>query len=124
MSSARRQLDVRLDPVLRHRMLVPVEAELLQHPPDLQRLFIDVIRAPRVVHQHHVVADRLADQMADLDVPLDVRWPPGHRLAGRRVPVVVRVDLVREVPLLFAGQCVLGIVLRRAHVRVGAARTP
>ena len=48
---------VGLDAVLGHRMFIPVEVELLQFPADFQGVFIDVIGAPRDVHQHHLRAD-------------------------------------------------------------------
>ena len=114
------QLDVGIDPVLRHRMLVPVKVQLLQHASDCKRFLIDVIGAPGVVHQYHVVADRFANQPADLDVLLDVRWTAGNRCLCYGIPVIVWMDLVGEIALLFAGERVLGVVLRRAHVWIGA----
>src|SRR5207237_2806959 len=67
------QLDVVVDVLVGERVLVPVEPHLLDRAADPQRLLVAV--APgRIEHHGVVVADRLPDRLADLDVVAPALW--------------------------------------------------
>ncbi len=115
-----RQADIALDAILGHGVLVPVKVQLLQHPPDVEGLFVRAVGAPGVVHQDHAVANRVMDGLTDTDIPGDVGGSTGIGLLRLGIPKVVGMDLVGSVAALQAVQGVLGIVLGHAHVWIGA----
>ena len=116
MSSSRASLTVGLHPVLRHRVLVPVEAQPLQLAADPQRVLVGVVSTPRVEHQHHLVAHRSPNLAAHPDIPVHIGRPRQGGLTCRGIPVVVRVNLVGAVALTLALDGVGGVLVGRSEI--------
>ena len=101
------QLDAVVDVLVGERVLVPVEAEVLDSAPDAQRHLV-IVRPNRIEHQRVVVAGGAPHRLAHLDV---------------LAPILRRMDLVRGP----AGGFELADLLdvgRRAfvHLRAGVGR--
>ncbi len=63
---------VGVDALFRHRVLVPVVVAFLQLASDLEGFLVDVVGAPGVVHEDHVVPDRVGHRVDEFDVVPDV----------------------------------------------------
>ena len=119
------QPDVGRDAVLVHRLLQPVEVQLLELAPDVQRL-VPAVEVERVEHELDVWADGLAHGGARLHVHLRVRGPRDGRHPGMQLDgLVAAPDAgLRELPVLVGSAQAARLLVAAHRARVGGHLVP